>query len=149
VEEGVTRGQQQAMATVDSWGSGDKRSKDKPSGGVTWNAYFATARNDGCYTSNAYGEIDWNQELTAPVQQAFVAGWDQTFNTKVNELLHTCREAFKDAALHTNTLIQRVCCRESKFVAVGISPLNPANPLTCVSSLVCARTGAGAVGPAA
>jgi hypothetical protein len=109
---GVERGQQQALATAESWGSKDKRTKtERKGGGLAHSTYQATAARDGSWTSPTVGEIDWNQELADPVQQAFMVGWEQTMNTKTNELLHACREVLKAAAADANEQIREALDR--------------------------------------
>jgi hypothetical protein len=102
---GVQRGEQQAMATIESWSSGEKRSKDQPTGAVGWNIYQATVNRDGVYCGPTC-EIDMSGELGAPVQAAFVVGWEHVMNTKTNELLHMCREALKSEALDASIQIR-------------------------------------------
>ena len=46
VETGALRGQSAAMATVTSWGSKDRRTReDLGGGGLYWSTYFATVRH--------------------------------------------------------------------------------------------------------
>ena len=102
---GVQHGQQQAMSIVEGWGAGEKRTKDK-SGAVPHGTFHAIVKGEGCFSSPTFGNIDCNAELADPVQKAFVVGWEQTMNTKTNELLHVRREAFKQEALDANARIR-------------------------------------------
>ena len=82
MKKGAEEGQAAAKLTAESWGSKDRRTKhDRAGGGLFWSTYFATLRRDGVFVSPSCGAIDMNQELSDPVEEKMMVGWDSTMNS--------------------------------------------------------------------
>lgn len=82
MRKGAAEGQTAAKATAESWGSKDRRTKqDRGGGGLFWATYFASLRREGVFVSGSCGAIDMNQELSDPVEEKMMVGWDATMNS--------------------------------------------------------------------
>ena len=106
------------MATVESLGSQEKRSKGRRGGGgVPFATYLATVQRDGQYVSNSVGDISFNAELADPVEQAVMVGWEQTMNTRTNELLLACSDGLQREAKASTDRIWQVLTTEGGLQA--------------------------------
>ena len=108
VTQGASKGQAAAMSTVASWGSTDKRTKEKRNGGgLHYSTYNATVRRDGVYTSASAGSIDFNQELCDPVEKSFMVGWEATMNSATSKHLDECEAKLLESSNRAKALVER------------------------------------------
>lgn len=113
IKSGAAKGNAAAMATVMSWGSKSRRSRNfrsPESNGLYWSTYQATARRDGVYTSASAGQVDFNQELCDPMEKEFSRDWQQTMDSTIKLLLADCEAK-----------VLQLCNAVNRAVASGLS----------------------------
>lgn len=53
--------------------------ENKQAGGLHWCTYRATVRRQGVYSSPTYGQVNFNEDLTAPMYNSISIVWDKVF----------------------------------------------------------------------
>jgi hypothetical protein len=87
---GAQKAQSTAMSTVHSWGSKCRRTRNERTAernGLYYSTYFATARRDGVYVSQAAGPIDLNAELMEPMEAEFTPAWQSIMDGAIRNLI--------------------------------------------------------------
>eukprot|EP00698_Gefionella_okellyi_P025647 TRINITY_DN9456_c0_g2_i1.p1 TRINITY_DN9456_c0_g2~~TRINITY_DN9456_c0_g2_i1.p1 ORF type:complete len:1253 (-),score=282.11 TRINITY_DN9456_c0_g2_i1:1602-5360(-) len=81
LKHGITAAEKQALATVNKWGAPMNR-EDRQKGGLHFGTYRATCvRDGGPWRSPTFGDIDFNDQLAAPIFNAVSVAWDTLMNT--------------------------------------------------------------------
>ncbi len=92
LQTGASRGREAAMATVRSWGSKSRRTRNErtpENNGLYYSTYNATVKRYGIYTSASAGAINLNQELCDPMEKEFGNHWQQTMDESFRKFLGT------------------------------------------------------------
>lgn len=123
---GAAKANTAAMATVTSWGSKNRRTKQFRSpmqNGLHWGTYNATVRRNGVYTSPSAGEIDFNQELCDPCEKEFSADWqiimDGAIRTFINESEREVEKIFQAVAQTIVTAFAKVGMESARLQSIA------------------------------
>jgi hypothetical protein len=128
---GAKKGSTAAVATVESWGSKNRRTKHERNPenngmfhvnsclihlipyllccltfalsypGLYWATYQATVTREGVFTSGAAGEVDFNQELYDPMEKEFSTEWQRIMDSSLRTLLAGCETKVTQICIST------------------------------------------------
>nr|XP_034336655.1 uncharacterized protein LOC105330416 isoform X4 [Crassostrea gigas] len=77
--EGITAATARANEQTAKW-SAPVDKENKQAGGLHWCTYRATVRRQGVYSSPTYGQVNFNEDLTAPMYNSISIVWDKVFS---------------------------------------------------------------------
>jgi hypothetical protein len=80
LRRGAQKGQQESLSMTKSWGSKQIRGRTENGQGLSWSTYLATVIRYGVYNSRSTGHIDFNQELSNPVEENIACSWNLALN---------------------------------------------------------------------